>query len=238
MDAHKRNVSFTFKQFAIDDTHCGMKVGTDGVVLGAWATCYGVHNAIDIGCGSGIISLMIAQRCGAQITALDIDKGAICDAIENINASPWSHLINIVESDFGCFKPKTKVDLIISNPPFFASGEQSPAHARATARHEGSLNYASLIDYAVKHLKPNGRLAFVYPFGNDDTIIYKAEMKHLKLRRCCHLRQREDRPFVRTFYEFSLTDGPIENTSLTIKNSTGKYTDNFREQTKDFYLDL
>lgn len=238
MDAHKRNVSFTFKQFAINDTHCGMKVGTDGVVLGAWATCDGVHNAIDIGCGSGIISLMIAQRCRSQITALDIDKGAICDAIENVDASPWKQFINVVESDFSCFKPETHADLIISNPPFFASGEQSPALARATARHEGSLNYASLIDYAAEQLKQNGRLAFVYPFGNDDAIIYKAEMKHLKLRRCCRLRQRDDLPFVRTFYEFSLTDGPIENTTLTIKNPTGKYTDNFRELTKDFYLNL
>lgn len=236
MDTQTRNVSFTFKQFTIDDTHCGMKVGTDGVVLGAWTRCEGVRKAIDIGCGSGIISLMIVQRCGAQVSAIDIDKGAIFDAQGNVEASDRKKFINVIECDFTAYDPGVKVDLIISNPPFFSSGEQSPSGIRAMARHEGTLNYASLIEYAASNLNKSGRLAFIYPYGHDDEIIYKAEMAHLKLRRICHLRQRDNLPFVRTLYEFCMTDGPIEKSTLTIRDLSGKYTAYFHNLTKDFYL--
>lgn len=231
-----REVSFTFRQFSINDARCGMKIGTDGVVLGAWLDCRTVMSAIDIGCGSGLIALMVAQRCGAIVTAIEIDRGAYLDAVDNVANSPWSNCINVIEGDFNAYQPAQPVDLIVSNPPFFGSGEQSPSASRAEARHEGSLNYSTLIDYAARHLNPYGRLAFIYEAGREDDIIYKAEMKHLKLRRICRLRQRADRPYIRTLYEFSPTDGPIESGELTICGSDGRYTDEFRRLTQDFYL--
>lgn len=231
-----REVSFTFRQFSINDAHCGMKIGTDGVVLGAWIDCRNVMSAIDVGCGSGLIALMVAQRCDAAVTAIEIDRGAYLDAIDNVASSLWSDRINVIEGDFSAYRPAKRVDLIVSNPPFFATGEQSPTASRAGARHEGSLNFASLIDFASANLTPDGRLAFIYDAGRDDDIIYKAEMAHLKLRRICHLRQRDDRPYIRTLFEFSPTDGPIEVGHITISDRYGRNTDEFHLLTHDFYL--
>ena len=231
-----REVSFTFRQFSVNDRRCGMKIGTDGVVLGAWADCRNAKTAIDIGCGSGLIALMIAQRSDASVTAVELDRGAYLDAVDNVAHSPWRDRISVIEGDFSAYRPIAPADLIVSNPPFFASGELSPSASRAGARHEGSLNYSTLIDYAAEYLSPLGRLAFIYDAGREDDIIYKAEMKHLKLRRICRLRQREDRPYIRTLYEFSPTDGPIETDTLTICGRDGRHSDGFRTLTQDFYL--
>lgn len=231
-----RDVTFTFRQFALTDTGCGMKIGTDGVVLGAWAACCEAQTVIDVGSGSGIVALMIAQRSEAQITAVEIDRSACRDARENVRFSPWPVRITVVETDFKSYRPVGPVDLIISNPPFFSTGEHSPSEMRAGARHEGSLNYSTLINYAAKYLNPLGRLSFIYDAGRDDEIIYKAEMSRLKLRRWCHLRQRENRPFIRTLFEFSPTDGPIEHELLTINGRDGCPTERFSELTRDFYL--
>ncbi len=234
-----RHISFTLKRFDIDDSHCGMKVGTDGVALGAWASCEGARQAADIGCGSGLIALMIAQRCGAQIDAIDIDNGACLDAISNIDASPWRSRISVVETGISEFIPEKSYDLIVSNPPFFAEGEHAPAAERALARHEGELNFRTLIDFAVVHLSPAGRLAFIYPFGNEDEIIFKAEMSHLKLRRYGSLRPSPARQPIRSLFEFCPTDGPIDKEDIAIRNIDGKsYSPRFSSLCKDFYLEL
>lgn len=234
-----RHISFTFKHFSIDDSHCGMKVGTDGVALGAWSGCVGVRRAIDVGCGSGLIALMIAQRCGAKVEAIDIDSGACNDTRHNVEASPWSHLISVIEGNVVNYTPSVLPDLIISNPPFFGEGEQAPSAERALARHEGSLNYCTLIDFGAKALTSSGRLSFIYPSGHEDEIIYKAEMSHLKLRRICHLHQTPTRPPIRTMFEFCRIDGPIEKETIAIRNNDGRsYTTRFYELCKDFYLEL
>ncbi len=235
----QRHITFSFKQFDIDDSNCGMKVGTDGVILGAWTACADVRQAIDIGCGSGLIALMIAQRCNAEITAIDIDEGACRDARNNADLSPWADRIEVIGTSIDSYKPVISPDLIVSNPPFFASGEQSPSAYRALARHEGALNFCSLIDFAAEWLSADGRLSFIYPYGRDDEIIYKAEMSRLKLRRICNLRQNSQRPPVRTLYEFRRIDGPIETDLLTIKEVDRQaYTSRFAELCKDFYLEL
>lgn len=234
-----RNVTFRFKRFAIDDSHCGMKVGTDGVAIGAWTECRGANKVIDVGSGSGLIALMIAQRCNAAIDAIETDCGACIDARSNIDASPWNDRINLIEGCFSTYHSDIPADLIVSNPPFFADGEEAPAANRALARHEGMLNYASLIDFAVKMLSDCGRLSFIYPSGREDEIIYKAEMSHLKLRRICHLQQNAHRQPVRDLYEFSRIDGPIEETTLTIRETDGRsYTADFARLCHDFYLEL
>lgn len=234
-----RQISFTLKQFDIDDSHCGMKVGTDGVALGAWVNCKDVRLGADIGCGSGLIALMIAQRCGAQIEAIDIDKGACLDAINNINASLWKSLISVSEVSITSFKPTKKFDLIVSNPPFFAEGEHSSSAERALARHEGTLNFRTLIDFASKNLTASGRLSFIYPFGNEDEIIYKAEMAHLKLRRYATLRPTPYKKPMRSLFEFYQIDGPIDKEDIEIRNYDGKsYSQRFSLLCKDFYLEL
>lgn len=232
----ERKETFRFKQFGIDDRRCGMKVGTDGVLVGAWVSCGQQISAVDVGCGCGIISLMLAQRGASRITAVEVDESAAEDALSNFEASPWIERFDLRKADFRDVRLARNVDLIVSNPPFFATGEHSPEAERSLARHEGELNYGSLIDFAKDHLNDEGRLAFVYPCGYDDEIIYKAEMSRLKLRRMCRVRQRYDRPWVRTLYEFCRRDGAIEIESLTISKRGGGYTDNYIELTKDFYL--
>lgn len=233
-----RKISFKFKRFDIDDSHCGMKVGTDGVILGAWVSCTGVNRAIDVGTGSGLIALMIAQRCCAHVDAIEIDAGACGDARMNIESAQWCD-IDVVEDSFLNFVPKSPTDLIVSNPPFFTTGEKSYIAQRANARHVGSLNHITLIDFASKTLDKNGRLAFIYPAGHDDEIIYKAEMSHLKLRRICNMKQDASKAAIRTMYEFSRIDGNIESEEISIRNIDGKtYSERFKDLCKDFYLEF
>lgn len=231
-----REITFRFKQFALSDSNCGMKTGTDGVTLGAWADCTNARYIIDVGAGSGLIALMMAQRSKARITAVEIDPGAAGDAGFNIESSPWSNRINVVSGDICRFVPATPPDLIISNPPFFCEGEMSADCSRAGARHEASLTYRTLIQYASSHLAADGRLALIAPAERCDGIIYNAEMLRLKVRRQCYLFSKpQARPF-RVMLEIMRHDGPIDMSSLTIRDSSGKYTPEFKQLTKDFYL--
>lgn len=230
---------FRFKQFSIDDTRCGMKVGTDGVILGAWVSCSRDKHVIDVGAGSGLIAIMMAQRGAGTVEALEIDRAACEDCRSNVNSSPWKDKINVYECSFLKYTSPGNIDLIVSNPPFFADGEQAPTVERALARHEGELNYSTLIDFASVALNACGRLAFIYPYGREDEIIYKAEMSRLKLRRICYLRQNKSRPWIRTLFEFCRIDGPIDRSELTIRNSDNKsYTREFAYLCRDFYLEL
>lgn len=231
---------FQFKKFTIDDGRCAMKVGTDGVALGAWTSCTGARKVLDVGCGSGLIALMIAQRCEAEITGVEIDPEACCDARANVTNAGWcAGRVTIAEGDFRAMPYPGKLDLIVSNPPFFGSGELSPSVQRALARHEGGLNYMTLIDFASERLEQEGRLSFIYPSEMEDDIIYKAEMSHLKLRRKCRLSPTPRAKAIRTMMELSPTDGAIESEEISIRNDDGRsYSDQFSYLCRDFYLNI
>ena len=127
---------FHFKQFNIDDTLCAMKVGTDGVLLGAWADVSEAGRILDAGCGSGLIALMVAQRnAKARITAIDIDEGAINQSVVNVQASPWAERIEVLLADLRTYSLDEHYDHIVSNPPFFNEALFSPTEQRAVARH-------------------------------------------------------------------------------------------------------
>lgn len=231
-----RDISFTFQRFDIMDVHCGHKVGTDGVLLGVWTSCPDAGHILDVGCGCGLVALILAQRSNARITALEIDPGAYADACSNVGASPWSNRIKVLNQDFCDYEPTTEFDLIVSNPPFFSEPLHSPDLLRAQARHEGSLNYRTLIDFASRNLTADGCLSMIYNSGISSDIIYYAEIRHLKLRRHCLLRNRTASGVVRELYEFSPTDGPIDFEDIAIRDENGKYTDKYAELTKDFYI--
>ena len=131
-----RGKGFTFKQFHIDHSRCAMKVGTDGTLLGAWATLPTDGSILDIGTGTGLIAIMAAQRSfGSKITAIDIDEDCVLQARENVAASPWPDHIEVIHSALQDFSPTQKFDCIISNPPYFIDSQLSPDAARSTARH-------------------------------------------------------------------------------------------------------
>ncbi|MDO4319677.1 MAG: methyltransferase [Bacteroidales bacterium] len=230
--------TFRFKRFALSDRRCGMKIGTDGVMLGAWAVLPdGKTDIADIGTGSGLIAMMMAQRyAGAHITAVEIDADAAADAADNIAASPFDNRIDVVNMPFDAFY--SKVDLIVSNPPFFATGERAPAQSRAIARHIGSLSPEALVDRAPALLNRGGSLAMITPADNADDLIFRATVAKLYPRRICSVTSRKGKQPYRILWQFSTDDGPCIQDELTIRHADNSYTDNYINLTKDFYLNL
>ena len=166
---------FTFKQFHINHDRCGMKVGTDGVLLGAWASLGAARRILDVGSGSGLVALMLAQRvlaqcsaavvdpgCAVEIVGLELDEAAAIQAAENVAASPYSNTVTIEQGAVQNYQA-TAFDLIVSNPPYFASGQPFASQARAHARHTGSLSFAELFAHAKRLSAINGQLALVLP---------------------------------------------------------------------------
>ncbi len=229
--------TFRFRQFAIDDRRCGLKIGTDGVMLGAWACCprpYG--HILDVGAGSGLIALMMAQRYpGARITAVELDGESAKDMRLNIAQSPWPDRIEALECDFR--SAEGLYDLIVSNPPFFTTGERAPEAARALARHAGALSPVSLIHYATRHLSPGGRLSMVIPVektSHGDTcsvLETEAAVARLALVRRTDVSTSPRRGVTRSLMEFSNVPGEPAARSVIEVGS-----DEYKELTSQFYL--
>jgi tRNA1Val (adenine37-N6)-methyltransferase len=230
--------TFKFKRFGMTDRRCGMKIGTDGVLLGAWAQPPLLNAAIaDIGAGCGVVALMIAQRFHkATIDAIEIDKNASLDLIENVAESPFAERIRC---HTGSFETMTgHFDLIVSNPPFFTESEHSPHESRALARHDSVLSPISLISYAEEHLHVGGKLAMIFPAGRLQEIELEAALHHLYLSRRCDVTSREGKAAARVMVEFTFGQEPRTVESLAISDSNGNYTDKYIDLTKDFYLNF
>ncbi len=228
-----------------------MKVGTDGVLLGAWAfrsvAPFMKGRALDVGCGSGVISLMLAQRFSSlEITGVDIMSEAIWESCLNFENSMWGERLKAVQTDFvqlecdfknNLFNP---FDLIISNPPFFRNGEFSPDIARKTARHEGNLNYMSLISIGAKILSTGGRLALISTADAKDKIISEGIVNYLYPERVCSVFTTGMKVPKRVMIEFvkDKKDAKMINENLIIHSPEGGYTDKYIELVSDFYIHL
>ena len=155
------NNYFSFRQFTIHQDQCAMKVGTDGVLLGAWVNVENAQRILDVGTGTGLIALMCAQRSESVIDAVEVDRAASEQAAVNCSASPWKDRITVVHDSFQHFAESTayRYDLIVSNPPFFKNSLKPKGLARSLARHDDRLSYESLLYYTVKILEPGGTLA-------------------------------------------------------------------------------
>lgn len=228
---------FRFRQFELDDSRCGMKLGTDSVALGAWTEIPSdARTALDIGAGSGVLALMLAQRAPQlHVTALEYDGGACADCRRNFRASPWADRLTVIPGDFCFHKPAAPVDLIISNPPYFIGGMEAPTEERALARHQGTLSYISLIGYAIRWLSTDGSLSMILPCEQYDDALFRAEMGHLKLRRLTQLLPSEGRAPIRVMMQLSRHDGHCESNVMAIRNG-GARTQEFAAMTHDFYL--
>lgn len=238
-----RQSIFHFKQFSLSNSRSAMKVGTDGVLLGAWAKLpdvMGVKRALDVGCGTGLIALMIAQRYhDAIIKCIDISNDAVEECKINILNSPFANRVEVSLSDFRKFDDGQKYDLIVSNPPFFTEQLQSPDKLRAVARHEDSLPLSTLIYRSISQLAPGGRLAMVLPTTRDEDVMFEAALIGLTPSRQCKVFSRENKPAIRTLWEFSTGNNVMfEKTQLLIQNSDGNYTEEYIALVKDFYLNL
>ena len=155
---------FRFKQFAVEQDDVAMKVGTDGVLLGAWANCEGAKRILDIGTGTGVIALQMAQRnAEAQIHAVEIDEAAAKRARANFDNSPWAERLNVEQTAVQEFSPAEKFDLIVSNPPYFVDSLLPPDTKRSTARHTHDLTFEELDNAVARLLAGDGKFALILP---------------------------------------------------------------------------
>lgn len=216
-----------------------MKVGTDSVLLGSWSCVDGVNEALDMGAGSGILSLMVAQRCAqAHITAIEIDPEATDTAQKNFQASSWHQRIEAINADVLEYTPTCAPDLIICNPPYFTKSLLSPDLSRTVARHvSGKFGPVEAICKAAEWLSDTGSIAMITPYDYVDSVVYQAEMLRLKVWRMCSVSTIQDKKPTRMLWQIS-KNSPLrlEKSSLVIRDREGKYSSQYIELTNDFYL--
>ncbi len=232
-----RESRFHFKQFSISDSVSAMKIGTDGVLLGAWAArTESVNRILDIGTGTGLIALMLAQRFeNALITALEIDPAAAEEAMENVSLSPWHDRVRVVNADFKQWKTSEQYDLIVSNPPFFTTGLRASDQQRANARHTDTLTCSDILSRTSDLITSSGHLCLITPADISDTILFESALGRLNLVRKCDVKTIEGKIPIRTLWDFSPIDSQPEVSSITIRTKTG-YSDEYRNLTAGFYL--
>ena len=229
---------FKFKQFTIRQEGAAMKVGTDGVLLGAWIGLGGVSTALDIGTGSGVIALMIAQRCNAVVDAVEIDSDSANQAKSNFDSSPWKNRVTVYNMSFQNFYAvtKTKYDLIVSNPPYFSNSLKSAFQKRNIARHVDELPYHQLIEGVAKLLGNNGKFCAVFPYTEGNVFIAQAANAELFCTRKTNVYSHPHKPVLRLLLEFSFMKEKLVENELSIHNLEGNYSDDYKKLTKDFYL--
>lgn len=235
------NIFFKFKQFTVFQDNCAMKVGTDGVLLGAWANVNKRNNILDIGTGTGLIALMLAQRNeGAFIHAIDIDEGCVSQAQENVDRSSFAQQINVEKKSFQEYAVTTsnRYDLIVSNPPYFQNALKSPDSSRNSARHNDSLSFFEIISQGASLLNDDGRIALILPHEFKQQLLEHAATVHLFSNRITNVFPLSHKPAKRLLIELGRQDKECVEDNLSIELSRHHYTDEFTALTKDFYLNL
>jgi len=231
---------FKFKQFQIHQDNCAMKVGTDGVLLGAW-TQIDEHcrTILDIGTGTGLIAIMMAQRSPSSlIHAIEIDDNAFKQCSENIDLSVFSERIISFHSSLQDFDSgDTKYDLIVSNPPFYAPHYKTEDKQRNKARFSDALPFDILIKNANNLLAENGKISLIVPYDSENHITSLSKENDLSIHKITRVKGAFHTPIKRSMILLghSVCDDPIID-ELTIEISRHLYTDTYKELTKDFYL--
>lgn len=235
------NPYFGFKNFTVYHDKCAMKVGTDGVLLGAWVKLRKAKKVLDVGTGTGLIALMLSQRSSglASVDAIDIDESAVFQALDNIVRASFLNIkaihISLQEYDKGCDE---KYDMIVSNPPYFSSSLHSPDGQRTLARHTNSLPMVEFMTISARLLSPDGYLSLVFPYSEKDLLIKLAENVGLFVSRITNVYPMSHLNAKRVLLEFSKVKQEAEITDLIIEKERHVYTDDFAGLVKDFYLKL
>ncbi len=235
------NPYFQFKQFIVYQDKCAMKVNTDGVLLGAWTDCSNSQRILDIGTGTGMIALMLAQRSNAIIDAVEIDEDTAKQATQNCANSVWKDRVSVYCCSFQEFAKKNlpKYDLIVSNPPYFTQSLKSPTQNKNTARHTDALSFEELIIGSKKLLLPNGKLSVILPFDTGETFTNLATKKNFYLIRKTVVHSKENLPPKRILSTFSLEETNCLTNKLVIETEKRHvYTDEFKNLTKEFFLPI
>lgn len=233
------NSYFQFKRFTVCQQHCAMKVGTDGTLLGAWAAAPQAPGRIlDIGTGTGLIALMMAQRFPeALVTAIDIDEMAVSQAVENVAASPFADRIRVVAADVQTFRTAEKFDSIVCNPPFFEDSLTCPDPQRTEARHTVTLGYRQLIESVFRLLKDDGLFSVIIPTDCRARLESEAHLRGFFISRVCSIQTTPRKAPKR--YMIEMTKQPVNEVDTTngvLELSPQIRSDWYHELTKEFYI--
>jgi len=236
------NTPFKFKQFTIRQDQCAMKVGTDGVLLGAWANIkHNPNSVLDIGSGTGIIALMIAQRSNAEvIDAIEIEEDTFEQCVENFENSPWSDRLFCYHTSLEEFADEVddKFDVIISNPPFYTDDFQSKNTQRDIARFSSAMPFEHLVKSVSRLLSEEGKFSVIIPFKEEDHFIALALTVNLFPNRILRVKGNPNTEIKRSLLEFSFSKIEIKTEELTIEKGRHNYTNDYVTLTKDFYLKM
>lgn len=233
------NNYFCFKQFAIEQDNAPMKVGTDGVLIGAWCNCNNARKVLDVGTGTGLVAIMVAQRSEAMVSAVEIDANACLDAMENFGKCPWPKRIELFNLSIQEFAGDCtdRFDLIVSNPPFFNNSLKAPDAGRTLARHTDSLPASDLFECASKLLADNGCLSVIIPVGNFEEYCVEAEKHKMRVLRKAWVKPTDELPCHRVMVEFGYSaDMTSEETIVIEQGGRHCYSPEYIALTQDFYL--
>ena len=231
---------FKFKQFEIQQDQCTMKVGTDGVLLGAYAPIDKASQILDIGAGTGLVALMLAQRSkNAKVVGVEIEENAFNQATENGKNSPWANRISFENDsiqDYSKFAD-SEFDLIVSNPPFFSGGTFSDNQEKNNVRHTVKLPNGDLLSAARKLLSPKGKFCVILPYMEGLRFTEMAKNYRLFCTEVLEIRGKASKPEERLILIFEQEESSkIKEKEFVVYNEDGTYTDDFVKLTKDFYL--
>lgn len=236
---------FHFKEFTVHQDKTAMKIGTDAVLLGAWCSMANYPDTIlDIGAGTGVISLMIAQRSDAMtIDAVEVDEDAYEQTVENFEKSDWGDRLYCYNATFQEFaeeiaEEEETYDLILSNPPFYTDDFETNDTARNKARFTSSLSFENLVLGVSKILSVKGTFSVIIPFKEEENFISLANDNNLFLNRVCHVQGNPSSEIKRSLLQFSFDTSEIKKEHLTIEIARHQYTEEYINLTKDFYLKM
>ncbi len=215
-----------------------MKVGTDAVLLGAWANVEGAKKILDVGTGCGVIGLMLAQRTGdnVHVDAIEIEHEDAVQAKENVSISPWHNKISVFQKPFQQFDRGYRYDLLVSNPPYFSNSLKPPSHHRTRARHTEQITFEELITNSIHLMKPHGILAVILPFPEGKNFQSLAAKNGIHLIRQLAVFSRKEKPQERWLLEFGFTKGATLEEALVLYEKNNLKSEAYFNLTKDFYL--
>lgn len=236
------NSAFAFKQFNVKQDKCAMKVGTDAVLLGSWIQPNGSTHILDIGTGTGVIALMLAQKTNASIVGIDIDVSATQQAQENVDESKFKNSITLFNTSFQDYVKTTslKFQLIVSNPPFFEQSLKSSDEKRSNARHADVLPFDELLEGVIKVLDESGKFCLILPTLEADKFRNMAQKKGLYLSKLLRVKSRVDKDTDKRHlmqFEFKPTEFSEETIAIE-EDQRHSYTQAYKELTKAYYLNF
>lgn len=235
------NAYFNFKQFTVYHDKCALKVCTDSCLFGAWAVAFTkeAYTILDIGSGSGLLSLILAQKTNAEITGVELDESSYLQALDNVKHSPWSYKIKLIHEDSKNYFPLEKFDFIICNPPFYKQMLSSVKTTEKQAKHDASLLLSDLILIVDKLLSPDGKLAILFPYYRKQELLHTMNINGYHLYAGLDIRptpQKDNFRFAGIFSRIKSEDS--KEIAISIKDELQHYTPEFKALLKDYYLYL